>query len=350
MLRMMSRHILTYRATWWLLRLLMHLAVIPIFVAVQYIRPLLEAILWSTLGRCGIGVPLVFSVTSPILLQLVMLLKPKIEGGGKDDLGKAGFMKLRKQLMVMSEIQLTYEWTGYLRKLGYCFHGYVEYAYERAIVLMRLIKEWQKQSDETLWKCKRIAFNIMDMTGHLHFGCTGAVDLLCVIMTLCLGDKLLRHREDQIKRARSAASYFSIEILESSFEQVMKTMRSVPLSLFPKVSPSPIKWATCCVTTTTYDDTTMVSVFTNDSKQLDETVDFGVGAQYAVMDNCATHHICNDASLFVEPPVPCESIIINGATGVGTAAAIGNMSIIVKDENNVAHDIKLLNVIYLPEC
>ena len=65
-------------------------------------------------------------------------------------------------------------------------------------------------------------------------------------------------------------------------------------------------------------------------------------------DNCATHHICSQLNLFTSMR-PANSIGVTGVAGSKPASGIGTVEFILKDDNNVKHNIKIDDVIYLPE-
>ena len=67
-------------------------------------------------------------------------------------------------------------------------------------------------------------------------------------------------------------------------------------------------------------------------------------------DNCATHHICNDISLYIEPPTPVDNIGIKGVSGRAQASGIGNIKFKLKDDDGKSHSINLNNIIYLPSA
>ena len=65
-------------------------------------------------------------------------------------------------------------------------------------------------------------------------------------------------------------------------------------------------------------------------------------------DNCATHHICNDSSLFVSPPTKVENVGIRGVSGSALVEGIGSIQFALQDDDREDHLITLSNVIYLP--
>ena len=175
-------------------------------------------------------------------------------------------------------------------------------------------------------------------------------DLLTLVILFRVGTLVATWLNDIFERKLAEKRRFSISISEEDIKQDAKRNHHTPLSLFTNAVPTVTQWATCFVTTTTYDESIVVSVFANNEEQTNKYFDFGRDVQKVVVDKCTTHHICKDSPLFDSVPVHCKNIIINCATSVGTAAASGNITITVRDCNNNNHDITQKNVIYLPEC
>ena len=67
-------------------------------------------------------------------------------------------------------------------------------------------------------------------------------------------------------------------------------------------------------------------------------------------DNCATHHICNNLSLFISPPIEVENVGIRGVSGSVSAEGIGTIQFSLQDDDGKDHLITLSNVIYLPSA
>ena len=67
-------------------------------------------------------------------------------------------------------------------------------------------------------------------------------------------------------------------------------------------------------------------------------------------DNCATHHVCNDRSLFVGEIPSLSNVGIRGIGGVAAAAGIGTINFSLTSEDGHKDDIILNNVIYQPDC
>lgn len=67
-------------------------------------------------------------------------------------------------------------------------------------------------------------------------------------------------------------------------------------------------------------------------------------------DNCATHHVCNDRSLFVGEILPMTNVGIRGVGGVAVAAGIGTIKFYLTSESGHKDEIILNNVIYLLDC
>ena len=84
----------------------------------------------------------------------------------------------------------------------------------------------------------------------------------------------------------------------------------------------------------------------NESQEMDYSVQsdpikFGT-------DNCATHHICSDLSLFVSKPKVIHGVGIKGITGSSPALGIGSIQFTITDEEGGVEVIRLDNVLYLP--
>ena len=62
-------------------------------------------------------------------------------------------------------------------------------------------------------------------------------------------------------------------------------------------------------------------------------------------DNCATHHVCNDRSLFVGEILPMTNVGIRGVGGVDVAAGIGTIKFYLTSESGHKDEIILNNVI-----
>ena len=72
-----------------------------------------------------------------------------------------------------------------------------------------------------------------------------------------------------------------------------------------------------------------------------EGVEFGA-------DNCATHHICADRSLFVGEVNSVSEVGVKGINGVTQAEGIGRVKFRILDDDDNLHDVTLDNVLYLP--
>ena len=174
--------------------------------------------------------------------------------------------------------------------------------------------------------------------------------MVFIALTVHLSNTCHRKYRHHVEKISREARTFILDITNPQDLPKQEMMKALLLSLATKVEKKSIRWSTCFIMTTEDGDKTVVSVFNNTKTNLDEAVDFAIDTQYVVIDNCATHHICNDLTLFDLPPALCHDIVINGATGTGSAAAIGNVTITIRDDNKIKHAITLQDVIYLPEC
>ena len=72
-------------------------------------------------------------------------------------------------------------------------------------------------------------------------------------------------------------------------------------------------------------------------------VEFGI-------DNCATHHICSNKSLFHDGMKSLMSVGVRDINGVAQADGVGTINFTITDNNDIDHSITLDNVIYLPSA
>ena len=82
----------------------------------------------------------------------------------------------------------------------------------------------------------------------------------------------------------------------------------------------------------------------------DHNFSFGFIAKHFAHDNCATHHVRNDKSLFVGNIKPVLNVGITGVGGTVSPVGIGNISFTIRDSENKDHLISFFHVIYLPSC
>ena len=73
---------------------------------------------------------------------------------------------------------------------------------------------------------------------------------------------------------------------------------------------------------------------------LREPTKFGTG-------NCATHHICNNHTLFIGEIEKVTHIGVKGVGGIAEVVGMGTIRFRIKDESE---EITLHNIIYLPDC
>ena len=66
----------------------------------------------------------------------------------------------------------------------------------------------------------------------------------------------------------------------------------------------------------------------------DNSVSFSPEGLSFTTDNCATHHVCNDRSFFVDDIVPISNVGFRGVGGSATAPAIGPINFSLKSEND----------------
>jgi len=80
--------------------------------------------------------------------------------------------------------------------------------------------------------------------------------------------------------------------------------------------------------------------------------DYSFGQRYTRfgVDNCATHHICSEKSLFIGVIRPCTNIGVRGIAGSAIAEGIGTIAFTLTDSKDQKHHIEIENVIYLPSA
>ena len=102
--------------------------------------------------------------------------------------------------------------------------------------------------------------------------------------------------------------------------------------------------------TTDIDDDLSPLILHNVSKHAtsDKTISFTNEETEFGTDNCATHHICSLLSLFISMKT-APKIGVTGVAGSLMASGIGTIQFVLKDDDGKQHEIKLSNVIYLPE-
>ena len=83
-----------------------------------------------------------------------------------------------------------------------------------------------------------------------------------------------------------------------------------------------------------------------------EDLDFTLGFECTSfgIDNCATHHICGERNLFIEPMAIISNVGVKGIAGSLPAEGIGTVSFVIKDDNGKVHSIILHKVIFLPSA
>ena len=82
----------------------------------------------------------------------------------------------------------------------------------------------------------------------------------------------------------------------------------------------------------------------------DESFDFLPKSKEFAVDNCATHHVCNDKSLFISDIKPVSDIGISGVGGTALPVGISTVAFNLKNSDGIDDYIKLENTIYLPQC
>ena len=73
----------------------------------------------------------------------------------------------------------------------------------------------------------------------------------------------------------------------------------------------------------------------------DAILDFDRNGTEFGADNCATHHICADRSLFVGDITPLDSVGVRGINGVSMANGVGTVKFQLKDDEGIPHEITL---------
>ena len=106
--------------------------------------------------------------------------------------------------------------------------------------------------------------------------------------------------------------------------------------------------AVCCIST--HDEMIAPVALHNSNTELkaSDNASFSCDATEFATDNCATHHICSQLSLFTSMR-PAPTIGVQGVSGRTMASGIGTIEFILTDEENIKHKITIEDVIYLPE-
>ena len=89
----------------------------------------------------------------------------------------------------------------------------------------------------------------------------------------------------------------------------------------------------------------------NDLSDKEEEVSFACipGESIFDTDNCVTHYICNERSLFVGDIIPITNVGVRGIGSIATDAGIGTVTFSLTSEDGEKDNITLNNVIYLPD-
>ena len=74
----------------------------------------------------------------------------------------------------------------------------------------------------------------------------------------------------------------------------------------------------------------------------DMTLDFEDNSIEFGADNCATHHICTDKSLFVGDITPINEFGVRGINGVAPVVGIGIVKLKILDDDENLHVIKCI--------
>ena len=88
----------------------------------------------------------------------------------------------------------------------------------------------------------------------------------------------------------------------------------------------------------------------NEGKKQELIFQFDLSLSESCTDNCATHHICNDLDLYVDPPTPVENVGIKGVSGSAKPLGEGTIQFKLLDDEGVEHLITLDKVLYLPSA
>ena len=105
------------------------------------------------------------------------------------------------------------------------------------------------------------------------------------------------------------------------------------------------------------------TILTTEAHSLDEILalvhspEDAEGADYTLssnpsefaLDNCATHHVYAQKEMFIHMEEPTEAIGVQGVSGKSYAKGIGVISFCIKDDAGKRHDIRLNDVIFLPD-
>ena len=78
----------------------------------------------------------------------------------------------------------------------------------------------------------------------------------------------------------------------------------------------------------------------------EEDISFLPRATEFVVDNCATHNVCNDKTLFLGEIKQIKGLALNGVGGQTLPLGIGTIGFKVRDSDGTDHHIELKNTIY----
>ena len=93
-----------------------------------------------------------------------------------------------------------------------------------------------------------------------------------------------------------------------------------------------------------------ILVNVRNARNIDNDYSFGQRYTRFGVDNCATHHICSEKSLFIGVIRPCTNIGVRGISGSAIAEGIGTIAFTLTDSKGQKHHIEIENVIYLPSA
>ena len=334
--------------TWKFKILMFHLVMFPYYIwsiAWDWTKKELTLILGVALGPILQGCPSIFHTLLVFWSATDIILSSWAPEKGK---GRVIWMEMENKIhlvnqfqmhkpvpkawMSLNGVQLKQEFVGWIKKLGYEPKPFWTIPQLFADGSLEIAKALNSKGNKVIKKRAKRSRNC----------CLGL--LFCGFLFVILSISRFRHGLID-KRAKGSESVdkgwtFDWSIIE---EPMQKTSDSSCPDLIPEISEG------LCFATSA-NDGLVLSNETSTETQGSEDFSFDANAIEFGTDNCATHHICWDKSLFVGDILPAPDIGVKGVSGSTQAGGQGTIEFIMTDEKGEDHKIRLENVIYLPEA
>ena len=242
-----------------------------------------------------------------------------------------------RRRMVLSAYMISWEWMGYLKKLGKAPNLYMDRFHHLGINAVFLL---------TLLCGNSVAVYHVRGVSALYFGQT-SFDLV---------SSASRQTYFACQSFGKPDTNFSVKVSGiNEFDDILTpnccdinchddTENSIMASCFPaEVTSITPQVQRVLETVLAHEVTPRDGIADTVFSFLSEPTEFGT-------DNCATHHICNNLALFIGEIRKVTNIGVKGVGGVAEAVGMGTIRFWIKDENGESEEITLHNVIYLPDC